>query len=147
MGRIASAEALQKIGIHVSSAGCKWCGFDPENADHILVTCPYAKKVWSWIWKWAGVQDQNFCSVNALLNFVETRGRNTTEKMMLATISYGVCWTLWKTRNERIFRSCFSSASRITDEIISLVFFWFKYRGNLANCNWQVWCIRPFDCM
>ncbi|KAL4566158.1 hypothetical protein LXL04_030268 [Taraxacum kok-saghyz] len=60
---------------------------------------------------------------------------------MLTTICYGVLWTLWKARNDRIFNNKLPSVSRTLDEVLSLVFLWFKHRGSLGN---RPIAIQPF---
>ncbi|KAL4569393.1 hypothetical protein LXL04_025029 [Taraxacum kok-saghyz] len=74
-------------------------------------------------------------------------GRCPKKRSMLEVICHGAIWSLWLARNERIFKKRHSSASRIMDDIIALVFTWFKRRGRLRNCNWSLWCISPFNCL
>ena len=147
MGRIPSKVAIQNRGVPVSVKNCSSCGSDYEDADHILVACPFAMQVWRWIWSWCGLQSQNFQSINDLLISLGATGGCTRRRLMLHAIFYGTLWCLWKARNDRTFTNKSSSASRVTDEILSLTFSWFKYRGNLGNCFWPLWCISPFGCM
>ncbi|KAL4584021.1 hypothetical protein LXL04_008611 [Taraxacum kok-saghyz] len=53
-GRIASAAALSNRGVPVMSTACTRCG-SLEDADHILVACPFATKVRDQISTWIGV--------------------------------------------------------------------------------------------
>ena len=53
-GRIASAVALTSRGIPIASTACSRCG-DPEDADHILISCHFAIQVRKEISDWCGI--------------------------------------------------------------------------------------------
>ncbi|KAL4556488.1 hypothetical protein LXL04_039143 [Taraxacum kok-saghyz] len=97
------------------------CGDIEESADHILVNCRLAKDIWSWLWRWVGVQDCNAASIGDILEFLNTMGGSSRKKLTLTVICYGAFWRLWLARNERSFQKRFSSASSIMDDIIALI--------------------------
>ena len=146
-GRLPTADALTRRGISIPSPMCSRCNIDLETVDHILFNCPLARSVWLEIWKWCKVDVPVHSSVGDVLAFAASWGRCPKKRYMLLAICYGVFWTIWKMRNDRVFNKRLSSTSRTIDEILSLVFSWFKYRGDLGNCNWVVWCMFPFDCL
>ena len=147
LGRIPSSAALLHRGISVSSPNCSFCGAAQECADHILVSCPLAVTVWSWVWKWCNMDHSSFTCTREILEFATKWGRCPKKRSMLEVICHGAIWSLWISRNDRIFKMRHSSASRIMDDIISLVFMWFKHRGRLRNCNWSLWCMSLFNCL
>jgi hypothetical protein len=147
LGRIPTADALSKRGIMVRSPNCSFCGVYREGADHILVGCHLAKDVWDWLWRWCGIPNNSVDSIVELLEFVNGWGSSSKRRVMLTAICYGALWRLWLARNERVFQNRCFSASGIMEDIISLVFMWFKHRGKLGKCNWSLWCSSPFNCL
>ncbi|KAL4566004.1 hypothetical protein LXL04_030113 [Taraxacum kok-saghyz] len=53
-GKIPTAQALLSRGVNIQSITCGICG-RTENVDHILISCPFAAKIISWIRIWTGV--------------------------------------------------------------------------------------------
>ncbi|KAJ0441516.1 putative reverse transcriptase zinc-binding domain-containing protein [Helianthus annuus] len=51
-GKIPAAEELIKRGMYSILALCKVCGRAIESANHVLIQCPYADLIWSYIWLW-----------------------------------------------------------------------------------------------
>ena len=147
MGRIPTAEALCHRGISVPSSVCSFSRFDIESAGHVLVTCPLAKAVWEWVCNWCGGNSAVFATVGELIDHAKMWGRCPKKRKVFMVICYGALWSLWLARNERVFNRRLSSASRIMDDVISLVFMWFKHRVKIGNLNWVVWCNSPFDCL
>ena len=143
-GRIPSAAALNARGIPISTTACGRCG-DLEDADHILVTCPFAAQVKDMVSDWCGVQLHQFRDVKSILECVKHWGRCPKKRRILTMVVYGMFWRLWNFRNEKIFRSKNVAAAWARDDIKSTVFFWVKHRGNFGICNWHNWCSSPFD--
>ena len=144
---IPTSEALCLRGISVPSPSCSFCRSDLEGADHILVSSSLARTVWDWVQKWCVGDPIIHSKVGEILEYAKRWGRCSKRRSMFTVICYGVFWTLWKTRNVRVFQNRLASSSMIIDEILSLVFLWFKHRGKLGNCNWSLWCMSPFNCL
>lgn len=70
LGRIPSASALIKRGIHVDSSDC--CQEIDENANHILIICPFASTMQTWIFRWCRVDMFHFESVGDEINYADT---------------------------------------------------------------------------
>ena len=145
--RIPTAEALSHRGVSVHSTNCSFCNSVLETADHIMASCPLAKTVWGWIFKWIGENLPQSSTVKEIVDYAKNWGRCIKKRRRFETICYGVMWSLWIARNERVFNKRPSTAFRIVDEIMSLAFLWCKHRGNNKNLNWVMWCLSPFDCM
>nr|KAJ0207113.1 hypothetical protein LSAT_V11C500286140 [Lactuca sativa] len=94
--RTPTVKALQERGVLIESSGCGSCisGFD--CVDHILVHCPFAGEIRREIFKWCGMYQSMF---------------NNLEDI----ISYGMIWNIWKYRNDRLFKSIFTSPSKGVD--------------------------------
>ena len=144
LDRIPTAEALAVRGVHYGPTSCVRCsGMDSTN--HILVLCPFATLIRSWITKWCGVDLSHVATVDDVLMLVKSWGRCPKKKRIFTSICYGMLWSIWKARNDRVFNNRIATASTVFDEILSSVFFWLKHRGNLGIGDWVKWCIFPFD--
>ncbi|KAL4561571.1 hypothetical protein LXL04_033740 [Taraxacum kok-saghyz] len=86
VGRIPTSVALLNRGVNVPSPCCRFYGLDGEDADHVLVNCPFAKSVWSYVWRWCGVQGNDFPTVQALLRFAANWGSNGKRRSMLESV-------------------------------------------------------------
>nr|KAJ0221597.1 hypothetical protein LSAT_V11C200054650 [Lactuca sativa] len=83
-----------------------------ECAHHVLVECSLAQS--------CGVHQASFGNISDLLNFASNGGRCSMKRKILMVICYCML----------------PSPSMVTDNIISTVYCWVKYRRNLASCNW-----------
>ena len=144
LDRIPTAEALAVRGVLSGPTSCVRCS-GTDSTNHILVTCPFATLIRSWITNWCGVDLSHVANVDEVLLLVKSWGRCPKLKRILTSICYGMLWSLWKARNNRVFNKRIVSASSVFDEILSSVFFWLKHRGNLGIGDWVNWCIFPFS--
>ncbi|XP_052619680.1 uncharacterized protein LOC128126024 [Lactuca sativa] len=128
-GRIPSAEALRKRNIQVPSTMCGICEHVEESVDHILTSCSLARNIITMVLKWCNVLPQFFLGVNEVLDFAGNWGHCPKKKELLTCIIYRTLWSLWKARNDRIFKEESSKPAKILDYINSLVFTWRKYRS------------------
>ncbi|KAL4576212.1 hypothetical protein LXL04_012303 [Taraxacum kok-saghyz] len=121
-GRIASDAALSCRGVPVTSTACGRCGC-LEDADHILVACPFAAQVRDQISQWCGVRLPPFNDVKSVLEFVKHWGRCPKQRRILNLVIYGMMWGLWIFRNERVFKTRNISVDWARDDIRSTVCF------------------------
>jgi hypothetical protein len=69
--------------------------------------------------------------------------KNTKHIIWLATT-----WSLWRTRNNIIFRGDPVNVSSLVDQIIHISWFWFLNRVGLKfNVVFSDWCIDPLSCL
>ncbi|CAN1860132.1 Putative ribonuclease H protein At1g65750 [Linum perenne] len=87
---------------------CSCCGTMVETIDHILRSCPIANEVW-----------RKIAPINLFPSFFNTNFDvwwNDNMKNSSWKVQFGVtCWTLWRSRNERVFQNtqlCPDSMSR-----------------------------------
>ena len=146
LGRIPSAIALAHRGVAVPSTACNYCGDGAENADHILINCPFAVCIRSWVWNWCGGVQCDPSNIIDMLYMAANWGNNSKSRIIFNAICHGLLWNLWKARNDRIFKKRFKSPTLVFDEVVSMVFLWLKCRGNMGTGDWVKWCISPFHC-
>ncbi|XP_023742944.1 uncharacterized protein LOC111891089 [Lactuca sativa] len=146
-GHIPSATALQHRGMNIDSTHCSSCIGGVECADHILISCLYASYIRDKIFEWCGITKTNFNNVGDLLQFAASWGRCPKKRIKLLCICYGLIWSLWKTKNDRIFRGVATITSRAINNIKSLTYLWLKCRGNGITGDLIDWNFSPFSHM
>jgi hypothetical protein len=86
---------------------CTLCNASSENANHLMLTCPFAKSLWQML-------TQSHRAVANIAHRSTTlsgwwkkiaRFRKSKTKKELTTLSVYVLWHLWKERNRRIFEN------------------------------------------
>ncbi|XP_042752738.1 uncharacterized protein LOC122195221 [Lactuca sativa] len=132
-GRIPSAEALKRRNIPVTSPMCSLCADQIESADHILTSCCMAKETLCMVLNWCGIPLEYFSGVNEVLAYARNWGHCPKKKETLTCILYKTIWSLWKARNDRIFRGEISKPAKIVDFIKATVFTWRKYRTKIGD--------------
>lgn len=95
--RLSTRNLLRRRNMHLDSHNCALCNLmDEESAHHLFVDCPFARMCW------------DILNVDISLNgsFPELSSqikiKLNTQFFMEAIIL--MCWTIWSTRNELIFR-------------------------------------------
>nr|KAJ0203176.1 hypothetical protein LSAT_V11C500260690 [Lactuca sativa] len=97
--------------MNIDSTHCSSCIGGVECANHILIGCLYAT---SW-------------------------GRCPKKRIKLLCICYRLIWSLWKTKNDRLFRGVASTTSKGIDNIKSLTYLWLKCKDNGITGDWIHW--------
>jgi hypothetical protein len=83
---------------------CVYCLKEVEDIQHVFFKCDVIVQVWSYIFKWMGVNFLVFTSVlDHLLSFGGIiKGKNT--KRLRHIIWLATTWCIWRTRNNILFR-------------------------------------------
>ncbi|CAH1421311.1 unnamed protein product [Lactuca virosa] len=112
------------------------CNEYEECADHVLVDCPYVRKVFEGLSRWCSVNTEDFHTVKDVVDSVSQRGmcHNRRSKILLA-VYYGALWSIWKSRNERVFKKNRIPPDKVNDTIKSVTYLWVKNRGKLDKIN------------
>lgn len=143
LSRIPSAYALISRGVALCSSVCSFCSCGIEDAYHILLTCPFAKEVWEWTFRWCNI---DIPLGNSVADFIVSVGNwigSPIQKKDLITICYGTLWLIWKTRCDRIFKQLRISPILVADNVTSLSFTWIKHRRSQCQYKWVDWCVCP----
>ncbi|CAI9267751.1 unnamed protein product [Lactuca saligna] len=134
-GHISIAIALLSRGINLPTTTCCQCNSMEEAADHILVQCVFAKTVTEWIFNWCNIPLISFQTVHNVLVYASNWGTCPKKKKRLMSIYYATLWSIWKTRNERIFANKRLCATKVADIVKSTTFLWVKHRGGKKDLN------------
>ena len=118
-GRCLTADVLARRGM-IHNEFCSFCLTRPENAVHLLGTCPLALQLWCTILSRAQLPA---CftphATSSLLDWLEdtTKMLPKPQQRNWIALSQLVWWTLWKERNSRIFNRRASTISEIFNRI------------------------------
>lgn len=146
--RIPLAAELQKRNIQVPSPMCGFCSNTVETANHILTSCSFARDTINRVLNWCGILDKQFTEVAEVLKFSRSWGHCPKKKEMLSCILYGTLCSLWKERNDRVFKGVNVEPAKILDIIKSMVYTWRKFRIRRgAAIEWEKWCMSPISCI
>lgn len=95
--KIRTWDNLCKRGF-LSPGICPLCGYDQEYVQHLLFTCTFSMKVWSYNFSSLGIVVTHFTSVELCLKWgVECGG-------LQVFVPPFFLWKIWKTQNHVIFR-------------------------------------------
>ncbi|GKV39902.1 hypothetical protein SLEP1_g47602 [Rubroshorea leprosula] len=140
---------LHKRGIIPALEDCKCalCGREAENTSHLFIHCNFAWHLWNACFKWWGyihVLDKDCWKVfqqhpNPL--------RRAKWKEGWECIWFGIVWTLWPARNEKIFREKEPDRRRLLELVQIRTFRWLKSRNGGCVFSLSDWLHNPTDCL
>lgn len=146
IGRIPTTMTLMSRGITLSSSTYGFCVSVDEQADHLLVTCPFAAYIREKIFKWCDVTlTPLITGVTDLVQFAVNWERCPKKRRRFIVICYGLLWGIWKFRNDRIFQGKFITLNSGVEYIKSMTFLWIKHRGSRVRLNWDEWSSFPIS--
>ncbi|KAK1283506.1 hypothetical protein QJS10_CPB21g01142 [Acorus calamus] len=107
------------------STVCALCSGATETAEHLFCTCEVAREFWSLVGRFTGLQT-TFHTVEELWAAGKAMKR-ANDNSMAAVVSQSIvpagAWTIWKTRNEAIFKG-----TRVYQENM-----WDMFRGCMSD--------------
>ena len=118
---------------------------EDETEDHLFISCPVSKVVWTWIFKWCGVNMEQFNSLDHLLSILVDNAACAKKRKMSEAIVGGAVWSIWKARNNLVFKGNSFSAPIVFGEFQASLYTWVKYRGNCKSLLWQMWYSNSFS--
>jgi hypothetical protein len=125
--KILTCDNLRKRGYTLTSwcCMCRCCG---ESVAHLLLHCPVAGVLWTWIFHIFGVHWVLSGTVADLLfSWWNGLGRHSSDLWNLAPLC--LMWVIWKERNQRIFEDVSSSDSHLLKRFTSTLFDWSRAWG------------------
>ncbi|CAH1415053.1 unnamed protein product [Lactuca virosa] len=129
----------------METMNCPMCNEYEECIDHVLVDCPYAKKVFEGISSWCNVNMEAFHMVKEVMKFASQWGMCHRRSKLLLIVSYGTLWSIWKSMNERVFRRNRLPPDKVCDIVKSLTYLWVKNRGKVDRIEWATWSQCPLS--
>lgn len=114
-----------------------FCGSDTESVAHVLIWCPFVWRVWAEMLVWWDIQAAIPGSVECLLWWWAGEKLKKKEKMIWRVIPLAVMWSVWKCRNECVFRKTIPNLEDLCDLIKYRVAFWLKHVFSEFNFSVQ----------
>ncbi|XP_021971459.1 uncharacterized protein LOC110866624 [Helianthus annuus] len=139
-GKIPTATALRNRGLNIPDVTCKICGAAEETADHVLIQCNFAKRIWDKIVNWIGIPMVNLeGSIKDLLQELFGLQRNKKVRKATHAIAIQTMWILWKNRNGKVFSNKHGPAQLITEEIKEASYKSLRVRSKYTSVTRQEW--------
>jgi hypothetical protein len=127
---------------------CVFCFDLMESIDHIFLTCRVTATVWSLIFGWMGIQGSSARNIQQHFLWFGDLLKGKHSKRVKHIIWLATMWSLWRTRNNIIFRGDFVNVQSLVDQIVYISWFWFISRvGTNVNFVFSDWCNNPLKCL
>ncbi|XP_076908456.1 uncharacterized protein LOC143565350 [Bidens hawaiensis] len=143
MERISTRLALVRRNIRIHDTLCPLCDAVTESAGHLFIDCSFAFQVWQAVWSWCSIQQPMFRNVKDMLLLPSLGKQNKWYKRILSGIMMIVFWTIWKTRNKKVFEGSSSKVIEVVALVKSVSFFWLRNRSNFKDLEWKDWLVNP----
>jgi hypothetical protein len=104
-------------------------------------------KVWGEVFKWLGVSIVIPPSVSSLFEIVKGAARNAKIRNGYVLIWHATIWSLWKARNNAIFKGVSFIPNEIVDSIKVSSWKWSIHRLKVAPCLFYEWLWDPGECL
>ncbi|XP_071719607.1 uncharacterized protein [Rutidosis leptorrhynchoides] len=143
--RIAVKLELVKRGVNLASLLCPICNKEVESTSHALITCEYAKDVWSRIHNWWSL---NFIPSINIESLLKDPNCNTLPRSLQKTwqaISWTTAYFIWKNRNQKFFNNDSWSTAKLTCDIQVKSFEWIMNRSSKINKDWLQWLLNSIN--
>jgi hypothetical protein len=147
--RIPTRYNLDLRGINTSDKPweCVGCVGKIETSRHLFLHCPSAMKVWGDVFKWLGVSIVIPPSISSLFELLKGTARNAKIRDGFVLIWHATLWSLWKARNNAIFKDIPFIPNVIVDSIKVVSWKWRLARMKLAPCLFYEWIWDPGECL
>ncbi|XP_022024531.1 uncharacterized protein LOC110924855 [Helianthus annuus] len=139
MERLPTKRALALRSISVLDEMCVLCGDYVETSDHIFVSCHHAQTAWLYIASWCNLPPIIAFGINDLLTLHEVSSGSWKKKKAIHAIVLVTIWSIWKMRNDAVFRQSVPNTMKMLDGIKSLAFLWVKNRLKELSLTWEDW--------
>ncbi len=131
--RILTCDNLSKRGYTLTSWCCMCCS-SGETVDHLLIHCPMASALWSWVFQTFGVQWVMSGTVTTLLfSWQNGLGRHSLDIWNMVPIC--LMWTVWKKCNQRTFEDFSRSNRQILESFTLTLFDWSRAWGFTSSSS------------
>lgn len=127
------------VPIHLENQRCYYCNHQEEIAQHLFMSCPRAVEVWTACYQWMGIPFASHINVkdHFLIHSGLIQGKKGTN--FLVCVWECVVWSLWKARNNFIFKGRESSSISIVGEVKGRIWNWCLAK-NFIHCNASFSC-------
>jgi hypothetical protein len=147
--KLPTKDALYNKGIitNMLERCCVFCLNELEDINHIFFICTVSSQIWSKVFRWMGVNPISFVNITNHFTLFGGLLKGGHYKKFHHLIWLETTWTIWRKRNNIVFRGEFVNISSLVDQIICIAWFWFIGRGGLSTyVTFFDWCRNPLCC-
>jgi hypothetical protein len=151
LDKLPTRAALNHRGIltNLDDLHCISCSHIGEDCDHLFYFCQFSKGIWASISQWLGKtvpsnldRWTHFLLFGDLIKLKKGGGR-VSRLIWLATM-----WSIWKHRNEVIFKGVNPDAIALLNDIKAVSWFWLSSRfGRKSSITLLNWNLDPLGCL
>uniref|UniRef100_A0A453JT76 Reverse transcriptase zinc-binding domain-containing protein n=1 Tax=Aegilops tauschii subsp. strangulata TaxID=200361 RepID=A0A453JT76_AEGTS len=139
--RVWTSDRRLRHGLQEQASSCFLCAQEEDNIDHIMTQCAYSKQVWFTTFSRSRIDTLLIPDGNNTLEtwWGATRKHiHKTYRRAFDSLVSLVCWSIWKQRNNRVFRdnSNWMSATELVTKIFEELHLWTLAGGKGVS----VWC-------
>ncbi|KAK1422143.1 hypothetical protein QVD17_25055 [Tagetes erecta] len=145
LDRIPAKTGLIARGVGIGGGSCSLCIGTDESHSHLLISCPFASRVWDKVAEWCGVSRLESNGLRDVKVITEDEVGSNKLKMAHCAIYMATCWYIWLARNDRIFNGIPVAVQNVVDKVKVHVFMWLKARAKLVDLAWHKWCNFSFS--
>lgn len=106
LGRVKTGDLLHHLSIlsDFNDSLCHFCGEEPESVDHLFLQCGMVWEVWCEVLRWWSVEWVVPASIKSLFCWWRGWKFKKVKRVLWELSSLAVIWSVWKVRNEVIFK-------------------------------------------
>ncbi|KAK3223218.1 hypothetical protein Dsin_010243 [Dipteronia sinensis] len=146
-GRILVKIVIHRFGVTTGlNMECPLCLLEVETVDHLFLGCNWSWRLW---FKCMSLCDVCGCSSYSILQWWRGwRGMCPRRKSERAwsSLFFAVVWTIWETRNIKVFDNRDTSLNQAEDLVKFRVAWWFKNLGNGSTDTITTIVLNIKDC-
>jgi hypothetical protein len=148
LDRIPTRDNLRKRGIIPMGENlCPLCGTVGETSNHLFLHCSFAAAVWYALNRWLGVVVVLPGEVILSYGQLVGSGRNKRIRKGFSSVWLAFVWTIWKTRNDKIFNNVNGDVEVAVEYIQRISWQWFLNKVAANSCLLYEWIWDPGECM
>jgi len=119
-----------------------------ESTCHLLFRCAVFGSVWHRVYQWLGI---SFISPDSVLDhlhqFGHMAGLPCYTHSFFKVIWHVCVWTVWKEKNNKIFKDKVEDLAQLLDKVKFVSFSWLKANRLTSTFNYNDWWRHPLICM
>ncbi|GLT39105.1 hypothetical protein SLA2020_133120 [Shorea laevis] len=149
LDKIPTKSNLIKRGFDQNMEGgvCDICEEELEDANHLFLRCRITKWLWNECATWWGINIRIENDCWKTFNQFGTWTRNTRIRKGWDCIWSALVWSVWLTRNRKIFHNQEVNTSKLLELIQLKSFAWIKARIARSYFNLSDWLLNPIACL
>ncbi|XP_022020337.1 uncharacterized protein LOC110920432 [Helianthus annuus] len=138
MERLPTKCALARRNVPVPNLMCVLCGDYEESCDHLFVSCHFAQSAWQNLADWCRIPPIIAFGMKDLLT-IHGSNPGSRRKKVIHVVILVAFWSIWKIRNDVVYRHAVPNFTRTLDEIKPMAYLWIKNQSKVAALTWEDW--------